>query len=150
MTNFQVVKDELRKFPNEAVVLPTRKTEYSAGYDFRILENVVLYPGKPYLFWTDVKWYTQKKNEVLMLTIRSSMAKEGIILINAPGIVDKDYFNNPSNDGNIGFLVMNIGKEPYRFDVGERIGQGIITNYNIVTGDKPESERTGGFGSTGK
>lgn len=70
--------------------LPVRADAGSAGYDFFLPEDVVLQPGDVKLVFTDVK-ACMTQDEVLLLTIRSSLAKKGIFLANAPGVVDSSY-----------------------------------------------------------
>ena len=41
------------------------------------------------------------------------MGKRGIILANGIGIIESDYADNESNDGNIGFMLHNIGNDIY-------------------------------------
>ena len=73
------------------------------------------------------------------------------ITINGVGVIDSDYFNNPDNEGEIGFAFYNITDKPVTIKAGEKLGQGVFTTY--LTADNevcPTNERTGGFGSTGK
>jgi len=145
---FEIVSEEHRKHPDEDIVLPVRKTKYSAGYDFTIYEDIWLNPGDTHIFWTDVKICMPVEN-FLMLTIRSSYAKEGLTLSNSPGIIDADYYGNESNDGNIGFMVRNFNiNDGVRIKAGESIGQGIIVKYDTTFDDDVQTERTGGMGST--
>lgn len=144
---FEVVKDEKRKFPNEKIKLPERKTLYSAGYDFYSNEDYILKQNEYHIFWTDIKFYSFF-NTYLQLSIRSSLSTKGLILANGVGIIDADYYNNIDNDGNIGFVLKNTSYTPYFIKKGDRIGQGIILEYKTVENDKIEDKRVGGFGST--
>ena len=48
-------------------------------------------------------------DEVLILANRSSNpGKKGLILANSIGVIDKDYYGNPDNDGHIMFAFYNI------------------------------------------
>lgn len=143
---FEVVKDEFRKNKGE-IKLPTRATEHSAGYDFYSPVNITIQPGKSELIFTDVKAHMYYDN-VLLLFVRSSMGKHPVVIANGTGIVDCDYYNNPDNDGNIGFRLLNIGDTPYEIKVGDRIGQGVFMKYGTIKDDDTAGFRTGGFGST--
>ena len=147
MRKFEVVKDEFRKHPGVEIQLPTRATAHSAGYDFYSPVDVVIEPGKSCFFFTDIKakmnWYN-----VLMLYVRSSMGKHPVVIANGTGIIDSDYYSNESNDGNIGFRLLNLGDEPYIIKIGDRIGQGVFQEYFTVEDDEMAGVRTGGFGST--
>lgn len=66
------------------------------------------------------------------------------------GIIDSDYYGNPTDDGNIMLSIHNFGDVEQRVEAGERIAQGIFIRYETVDGDKAAGVRTGGYGSTGK
>ena len=84
----------------------------SAGYDFHSPTDIVIEPNKSALVWTNVK-ATFNENEVLLLFVRSKMGKSHIQLANGTGVIESDYYSNPSNDGNLGFRLINLGSEPY-------------------------------------
>jgi dUTP pyrophosphatase len=130
--------------------LPARADAGSAGYDFFLPEDVVLPPGDVKLVFTDVK-ARMAPDEVLFLTIRSSLAKKGILLANAPGVVDASYYDNPTNEGNIGLLLYNTNSSVYRLWAGDRVAQGIFLRYLTVADDQVlAGQRTGGYGSSGR
>lgn len=158
-------KEEGRGFePIKCDTLPSRSTLHSAGYDFYAPEDVTIPPsikkvhrdgydtweiGKPFLVKTGVKAYMQD-DEVLLLYNRSSNPnKKGLVVANGVGVVDSDYYNNPDNEGEIGFLFYNLGFEDIVIKKGEKIGQGVFQKYLLADGDEAEGDRNGGFGSTG-
>ena len=107
------------------------------------------YEARPTLVPTGVKAF-MPENFYLQLSVRSSCPlKHWLILANGVGIIDKDYYNNPDNEGEIFFQIINLSPLPIYLKKGDRIGQGIIMNYNITSDDKATGERTGGMGSTG-
>jgi len=65
------------------------------------------------------------------------------------GIIDADYYNNPDNEGEIFFQIINLSPVPIYLKAGDRIGQGIIHKYEKTVDDEVTETRTGGFGSTG-
>ena len=141
-------------FENQGINLPERKTKYSAGYDIDAAEDVVIQSFKkgtnPTLVKTGLKAYMQD-DEALMLYNRSSNPKKkGLILANSVGVVDKDYYGNPDNDGHIMFAFYNIKEEDIIIKKGEVVGQAIFQKYQIVDNDNAQGDRTGGFGSTNK
>lgn len=106
--------------------------------------------AKPSLVSTGMKCKLAD-DEYLELSIRSSCPlKYWIILANGVGIIDSDYYNNPDNEGEIFFQVINISPYPIHLKVGDIIGQGIIHKYIITEDDVAKGERLGGFGSTTK
>lgn len=145
---FQVVRSNARTTDGE-ITLPVRSDPRSAGYDFYSPIDIVIPPNESRLFFTDVKAYMED-DEVLMLYVRSSMGKKHVVIANGSGIIDSSYYNNPDNDGNIGFRLLNHGKEDYVIRRGDRIGQGVFMKYLITDDDNATGERTGGFGSSGK
>lgn len=144
---FEVVKDEFRKNSGD-IKLPTRATEHSAGYDFYSPVDITIPPHEMVMIWTDVKANMYYDN-VLLLFVRSSMGKHPVVIANGTGLIDADYYSNESNDGNIGFRLLNLGDIPYEIKVGDRIGQGIFVKYGTVKNDATKTKRSSGFGSTG-
>ncbi len=134
--------------------LPKRKTKFSAGYDFEAAEDTVI-PSfkkgmKPTLVSTGIKSYMMD-DEVLILANRSSNpGKKGLILANSIGVIDKDYYGNPDNDGHIMFAFFNVKDEDVEIKKGDCIGQGMFQKYLITDEDDATGDRTGGFGSTSK
>ena len=150
MRNFEFVK---RLSNTEGLKLPERSTTKSAGYDFYAIEDVVIPPYKlgddPFLVATGIK-VIMEDNEFLMLVNRSSMPKKKKLVIpNSLGVVDADYFSNPTNDGEMFFGFYNLSNEPVEIKKNERIGQGIFIKYYTTDDDMTDGERKGGWGSTG-
>ena len=150
LRGFEIAKG----FENMGINLPERKTKYSAGYDIEAAEDTVV-PSfkkgmKPTLIKTGIKAYMQD-DEVLFLYNRSSNPKKkGLILANSVGVIDKDYYGNPDNDGHIMFAFYNIKDEDITIKKGEAIGQAVFQKYLITDDDSAEGKRLGGFGSTNK
>ena len=147
---FEVAKG----FEDKEINLPIRKTKYSAGYDIEAAEDVVIPSFKkginPTLIKTGIKAYMQD-DEVLYLYNRSSNPKKkGLILANSVGVIDKDYYGNPDNDGHIMFAFYNIKDEDVEIKKGETVGQAVFQKYLVVDDDNAEGTRLGGFGSTNK
>lgn len=148
MRFFEEVRKECMKYPDVETILPRRGTPQSAGYDLRVKEDVILYPGDHKLVFSDVKAFFPP-DEVLKIYMRSS-APVGLMLKNIVPIIDSDYYGSQKNDGNIGLSLMNIGNKTILIPKGERICQCIFSPYYITNDDDPiNSERLGGFGSTG-
>ena len=147
---FEVAKG----FEDKGINLPVRKTKFSAGYDVEAAEDTIIPSfkrgNKPTLIKTGIKAY-MADDEVLILANRSSNpGKKGLILANSIGVIDKDYYGNPDNDGHIMFAFYNIKDEDIEIKKGDCIGQAIFQKYLIADDDGAEGERIGGFGSTNK
>ena len=147
---FEVAKG----FEDKGINLPVRKTKFSAGYDFEAAEDCVVpafKPGiAPTLIKTGIKAYMQPDEMLCLYNRSSNPKKKGLILANSVGIVDKDYYGNPDNDGHIMFAFFNIKDEDIEIKKGDAIGQGIFQKYYSVDNDNAQGERLGGFGSTSK
>lgn len=150
MRKFEVVEDKFIKYQEGDIQLPIRSTKCAAGYDFYSPTDEIVKIGEVKTIWTNVK-FACNEDEYLMLCVRSSMGKKGIRLANGVGIIDGDYYSNPDNDGNIGFMLHNFGSSDYIIKKGDRIGQGVIMKFLVADDDNCKSvTRVSGFGSTNK
>ena len=75
-------------------------------------------------------------------------AKHGVTVCNSPGTVDADY------RGEIKVILVNLSKEKFVINPGERIAQMVLAKYEKIEWEEvsqlDETERgAGGFGSTG-
>ncbi|MBS0519830.1 MAG: dUTP diphosphatase [Proteobacteria bacterium] len=75
-------------------------------------------------------------------------AKNGVTVANAPGTIDADY------RGEVGVILVNLSKEPFRISRGMRIAQLVVARHARAVWREvsalDETERgAGGFGSTG-
>ena len=104
---------------------------------------------KPTLVPTGVKCKLAD-DEYLEIFMRSSTPLNAwLILANGVGIIDPDYYNNESTEGEIFFQVINLSPVDIVLQAGDKIGQGIIKTYGKVEEDEEATNlRTGGFGST--
>ncbi len=127
-------------------LLPTRATTGSAGYDFSVpLNQSVLYiaPKKDVFIRTGVK--VKMPNDMYLgMYIRSSIAvNKTLKLVNDVGVIDSDYYSNKKNDGEIGIILYNFGKNTVHLEAGERVAQGIFQKYYITDNDLTEAKREG-------
>lgn len=137
------------KYKDDVELLPKRETAFSAGYDLKAADTVTILPGEIKLVPTGVKAYMQP-GEVLNLYDRSSNPKKmGLVLANSVGIIDRDYYNNPNNEGLMYAQFINISKSPVTVNKYDRIIQGVFTPFLTIDNDNATGERKGGFGSTG-
>ena len=147
---FEVAKG----FEESGINLPVRKTKYSAGYDVEAAEDVVI-PSfkkgmKPTLVKTGIKAYMEEDEMLLLYNRSSNPGKKGLILANSVGVIDKDYYGNPDNDGHIMFAFFNVKEEDIEIKKGDVVGQAIFQKFLVTDDDVAEGERVGGFGSTNK
>lgn len=129
--------------------LPRRATKNSCGYDFFAIEEITLHPGEIKKIPTGYK-ASFPDDEMLLLVIRSSMGfKYNVRMCNQIGIIDSDYYNNPTNEGHMWVALQNEGNQDYKIEQGTAYCQGIFTKY-LTCNDQVETKRTSGIGSTNK
>jgi dUTP pyrophosphatase len=130
-------------------LLPKRKTQNSAGYDFIAIRDMVIKPGEIVKIPTGYK-AKFNSDEVLMLYVRSSMGfKYNVRMCNQVGIIEADYYNNLANEGHIWIALQNEGTIDYVIKAGDGYAQGIFMKF-LTCGDSPTEIRKGGIGSTNK
>ncbi|KRL02853.1 deoxyuridine 5-triphosphate nucleotidohydrolase [Liquorilactobacillus capillatus DSM 19910] len=106
---------------------------------------------KPLLVPTGIKAYMQPDEFLLLANRSSNPLKRKLVLPNGVGVVDADYYNNEGNEGEIFFQLLNFGVKDLTIKRGERIGQGIFIPFLLAENEnKPQMQRQGGFGSSGK
>ena len=131
------------------IIMPERKTQKSAGYDFATPLSFGLAPNQKKVIPTGIK-AKMDKGEVLLFTVRSSVGiNMGVVFSNAVAVIDADYYGNGNNDGDIMFSLWNTSNEDVYFDRGDRIAQGVFLKFGITEDDNATGERKGGIGSTG-
>lgn len=130
--------------------LPSYATPLSAGMDIRanIDAPITLEPLERKLIPTGLYIELPQGYEA-QIRPRSGLAlKKGISILNSPGTIDADY------RGEICVILINLSKEPFIIEDGERICQMVIAKHEQVNWEEVkilgETERgSGGFGHTG-
>ena len=132
--------------------LPFYATEGAAGMDLiNVLDKpLALNPGERAKVPTGLVMVLPPGYEGQVRPRSGLAAKHGITLTNCVGTVDSDY------RGELCCLMINLGKEPYSIQPGERIAQLVISpvvqvDTEVIDQISEETKRgAGGFGSTGK
>ena len=121
MRKFEVVKDECLMYgvKKEDLKKPYRATKHAVCYDCFSPIDVTIAPESTELVFINFKAYCNT-DEGYILASTSGLGKKGIILANGIGIIESDYADNENNDGNIGFMLFNHGKNPYEIKVGDK------------------------------
>ena len=140
----------VKKLRDNAVI-PTRGSEYAAGYDLyaAIDETVVIGPHETQKIGTGLS-FELPENTFGMIVARSGLAtKEGLRPANCSGICDSDY------RGEYIIALHNDSDEIRYVEPNERIAQLILMSYVPMTFSLVDELTTtergeGGFGSTGQ
>lgn len=130
--------------------LPNYETMASAGMDLRanISEPIILKPLERTIVKTGLYIELPLGIEAQVRPRSGLAAKKGVSVLNAPGTIDADY------RGEIGVILVNLSKEDFIIENGERIAQLVIAKHEraewISVEELSETSRgEGGFGSTG-
>ena len=113
MRKFDVVKRFIEQMENnkdKTIVLnmPERSTKNSAGYDLYNPTAVICKSKEITMIPTGIKAQFPEDEVLLIFNRSSNPKKKGLIIPNGVGVIDADYYNNPENEGEIGFLFYNI------------------------------------------
>lgn len=135
------------EYPN-----PEYASLFSAGVDLRafVPAPIVIFPGERMLIPTGLHIGLPEGYEA-QIRPRSGLAlKKGITVLNTPGTIDADY------RGEIGVILMNMGKESLTINPGERIAQMVLKEFSQFDWENVnslellgETDRGGGFGHSG-
>lgn len=128
--------------------MPTKGTEYSAGFDMYGTSLAINEQENTITIGTDVAMEIPV-GYVGYVYPRSSICKTNLILSNSVGVIDSDY------RGEIKFVFRRINLFSGWYNINDRIGQIVfmpIPKTTLVQVDTlSETVRnTGGYGSTGK
>ena len=127
--------------------LPTRATEGSACFDLAAAESVELLRGRVTLVRTGLR-VRCPPGTFLEVRPRSGLSVRGVLMVNAPGTIDRDY------SGEVRVPLTYLFDGAYRIQVGDRIGQVRLVEdvpARFRTGKVGVvPSRSGGFGSTGR
>lgn len=134
-----------------AYPVPAYATELSAGMDLKanITEPVTIASLERAMIPTGIYIELPEGYEAQIRPRSGLAAKFGVTVANAPGTVDADY------RGEVKVILVNLSKDPFVINPGERIAQMVIAKYDKIEWEEVEelgdTERgDGGFGSTGR
>ena len=142
------MKIKIKRF-DTSLPLPEYKTKGAAGFDLYARKKVVIKAGQvgyvPLNIAIDIPithW--------AMVSARSSLHKEGLILANGIGVGDSDFCGDSDE---YTAALFNFSSKDVLIEKGQRIAQMIILPYEkveIESVEKLDNKDRGGFGTTGK
>ena len=142
---------KIKKLDEKAIV-PTRGSEYAAGYDLYAVfeeEKITIWPHDTIMI--DTGWSMEIPEGYFgAIFARSGLAaKQGLRPANCVGVIDSDY------RGPVKVALHNDTQEHQIVHQGDRIAQLVIMPYKSIEFEEVEelddtTRGEGGFGSTGK
>ena len=132
----------------EDSIIPTRGSEYAAGYDLYAHDGATIEPHSTVKVGSGVAIQPPKDTFGAVFARSGLATKQGLRPANCVGVCDYDY------TGEYIVALHNDTKETKVIEPGERIAQVVFIPYvNVVFTEVAELEETergaGGFGSTG-
>jgi dUTP pyrophosphatase len=130
--------------------LPTRAYDGDAGFDLHADEPAILAPGQRATIGTGVAVELPLRHAGLVLPRSGLASRNGISLVNAPGLIDQGY------RGEIRVILLNTDTESsFEVAVGDRIAQLVVVRVETPdvaeVADVTDTERAErGFGSSGQ
>lgn len=151
MKGVESIEIEIVRLPHgQGLQLPDYATAAAAGADLlaAIEAEIELAPLERRIVPTGISIALPAGFEAQVRPRSGLAARHGITVANAPGTIDADY------RGEVGVILINLGKEPFRVERGMRIAQIVIARHaRAVWREVSTLEETargaGGFGSTG-
>jgi dUTP pyrophosphatase len=133
------------------IPLPSYATKGSAGMDvYAALEKPMkIAKGSIEMIPTNISVEIPEGYEIQVRPRSGLASKHGIGILNSPGTIDSDY------RGEIKIIIINLGKEDFVIQPGERIAQLVVSKVYAAklietTELKNTSRGEGGFGHTGR
>lgn len=136
---------QVKKLRPEAT-LPTRGSEWSAGYDLSSAESKTIEPGARAVVKTALAIACPAGTYGRVAPRSGLTVKKGIHV--GAGVIDADY------RGEVGVVLFNLGQEAFEIQPGDRIAQLVLEKIVMASVQEvDELDETvrgaGGFGSTG-
>lgn len=142
---------EIKVINNSCFDLPRYATTGSSGLDLKanIDVSILLNSLERCMVPTGLFLEIPEGYEAQVRPRSGLAAKHGISVLNSPGTIDADY------RGEIKVILVNLSKEPFTIEPGERIAQIVFAQIEQITwrdvNNISITERgDGGFGHTGR
>lgn len=146
----QTTEEEIKDIYNK-ILLPTRATKGSAGYDFFSPISFKINPQETILIPSGIRIQIEQ-GWFLGIFPKSGLGfKYRLQLDNTTAIIDSDYYYS-DNEGHIFIKITNDSKQEKELDIkqSQSFCQGILLPFGITYQDDVDAIRNGGLGSTTK
>jgi len=149
-TEVELLIEEQDRIYDPTTFIPLRGSNFAAANDLRayLPDGEIMINGHcTKLIPTGTKYAIPVGYQINVYS-RSGLALNGIVVNNAPGIIDADY------RGSVGVILHNQNNEPFIVQSGDRIAQIELHKveplaFKIVTELSKTERGEGGFGHTG-
>lgn len=138
------------KLLRDGARLPSRAHDGDAGLDLHAAEAASLAPGERASVPTGIAVEIPINHAGLVLPRSGLAAREGVALVNSPGLIDSGY------RGEVCVLLLNTDrKRGVEIEAGDRIAQLLVTPIAEIASIEVEeltstARGDGGFGSSGR
>ena len=136
---------------NDFAKMPTRGSEYAAGYDLYAAtdDNIIIMPHSTVKISTGLSFEIPEQTFVAIFARSGIATKRGLRPANCVGVIDSDY------RGPIVVALHNDTNETMEIEAGERIAQMVLLPYFEIKFEEVSeltntSRGAGGFGNSGK
>lgn len=128
--------------------LPTKANPTDSGFDLKSRIETTIMPGELALIPSGVCFDIPPGLEVQVRSRSGIALKNMCFVLNSPGTIDSGY------TGEVGVILMNLGKEPFLVKKYSRIAQAVVSQVSqcqlLVLEELGRTERgQNGFGSSG-
>ena len=132
----------------DTAIIPKYAHEGDAGVDLYSTEEYIIKPGDRVLVSTGIKIAIPPGHEAQIRPKSGLALKHGLSIVNTPGTIDSGY------RGEVGIIIINLGKEEYKIGTGKKVAQMVINQVEEATFEEVKeldetTRNQGGFGSTG-
>jgi dUTP pyrophosphatase len=132
----------------DTAIIPKYAHEGDAGVDLYSTEEYLIKPGERVLVSTGIKIAIPPGHEAQIRPKSGLALKHGLSIVNTPGTIDSGY------RGEVGIIIINLGKEEYKIETGKKVAQMVINQVEEATFEEVKeldetTRNQGGFGSTG-
>jgi dUTP pyrophosphatase len=134
---------------DDGIPIPQRSLPGDAGVDLSARVPAKLASGARATIATGIAVAIPEGFAGLIVPRSGIAARHGISVVNGPGLIDAGY------RGEINVVLVNLGKEPFTIERGDRIAQLVVIpvadqDYTVVDELPPSARGSDGFGSTGR
>jgi len=143
------------KLKDEKVNLPKYQSEGAAGFDLEVHSFLKIFNSKEEVDIEKIFKYSLTQGYITLRPFERVLVGTGLYM-SIPSGYQLEIRDRSGSDyrGEIGVILANLTNGLVKINIGERVAQGVLTQYSVATfdivDDLDSTDRNdGGFGSTG-